>query len=228
MSSVTLPSSSNYTHMASPPPRRSALKHARTPKRPAVEHTKLRFDMPTLETPLEEVPEGSRNRAISRALIESNHDDQSSSKSKSYGRHTSVSSVSSTTSTDSSSSSSSCGSRRSSPFSSSSTESDFEGSSRKSKNPLRAVSRVCVSVAVGTLSLFTDFTHALFPGPTPEEQLTIPPLPMMRDTPGRTRLPPAFSVPLPPGGKRTRFVCPARVSAHPLWPDFESTLVPDM
>ncbi|KAJ7509086.1 hypothetical protein B0H11DRAFT_1963811 [Mycena galericulata] len=228
MSSATLSSSSNYTPMASPPPRRSALKHARTLKRLPVDCTKSRFDMPTLETHLEELSEGSRNRAISWALIESNYDDQSSLKSKSYGRHTSVSSVSSTTSTNQSSSSSSCGSRRSSLFSISSTESDFEGSPCKSKNRLRAVSRVCVSVAVGTFSLFTDFMHALFPGPTPEEQLTIPPLPMMRDTPGRTRFPPAFSTPLPPGGKRTRFVCPARVSAHPLWPDLESTLVPDM
>ncbi|KAJ7691406.1 hypothetical protein B0H17DRAFT_1201053 [Mycena rosella] len=184
--------------------------------RSALKRTSAVFDSPIFDTAVFdtvnsllsdlELPEGCATRAVARASIESA---PRSAPSRWRRRR--------------SSSSSSSSSRRSSLASITSTESD---TSDASGPRLRAIPRLCVAVVVETYSLMKDVKHGLFPGPTPEKQLTIPPVPMMRNIRDRRDLPPAFTK-LSPGEKRTRFVCPARVCQSSLWPDLEETLKRD-
>ncbi|KAJ7167913.1 hypothetical protein C8R46DRAFT_1191910 [Mycena filopes] len=123
--------------------------------------------------------------------------------------------------------SSGSGSRRSSVASDASTPS-------VEKPRLRAFPRFFVLVAQTT---YTTLKHHLVPAPTPEQQLTIPPVPMMRDGAPRPRRSSLISKPklpkpaagfeaLAPGEKRIRFVCPQRVSpmGMALWPELSTAL----
>ncbi|KAJ6555468.1 hypothetical protein DFH09DRAFT_1365788 [Mycena vulgaris] len=198
--------------LSEPPRRRSSLK--KTP-RPSFQRTMTESVTSTLS--MLELPENDTTRAITRASSESTLELACSRRCfNSRARRSSNGSLSSTTSTDSSSS---ARSRSASLSSVSSTESESEPNSKRLS--LRAIPRLCLSTIVG---LCIEFKTAMIPGPTPEDLLTIPPIPLMRMRDKPRRHPhPAFQS-LTSGEKRIRFLCPRRECRDPLWPDYEETL----
>ncbi|KAJ6555464.1 hypothetical protein DFH09DRAFT_1492835 [Mycena vulgaris] len=207
------PPASSAPALSEPPRRRSSLKKI---PRPSFQRTMTETTTSTLATL--ELPEDDATRAIARASSESTLELACSRRCfNSRARRSSNGSLNSTTSTDSSSS---ARSRSASLSSVSSTESESETSCSK-RVSLRAIPPLCLSTIVG---LCIEFKTAMIPGPTPEDLLTIPPIPLMRmrDKP-RRRPHPAFQS-LTPGEKRIRFLCPRREYRDPLWPDYEETL----
>ncbi|KAJ6486583.1 hypothetical protein DFH09DRAFT_1377809 [Mycena vulgaris] len=198
--------------LSEPPRRRSSLK-----KTPRLSFQRTMTESVTSTLSMLELPENDTTRAITRASSESTLELACSRRCfNSRARRSSNGSLSSTTSTDSSSS---ARSRSASLSSVSSTESESEPNSKRLS--LRAIPRLCLSTIVG---LCIEFKTAMIPGPTPEDLLTIPPIPLMRmrDKP-RRRPHPAFQS-LTSGEKRIRFLCPQRECRDPLWPDYEETL----
>ncbi|KAJ7648807.1 hypothetical protein DFH06DRAFT_1209643 [Mycena polygramma] len=181
--------STSISPAASQKPARPALVVMSTPSRPRMQRTASILDIPSLSPT--ELPTGDQDLIDARASIDS---DASSSSSRS--RRSSVTSNSSSTSTDTTATSVSNHSE------------SISCSSAPAKPRRRAIPRLCASVAksisVVLKELFNpDITL------TPEQAITIAPLPLMREKPYKaSRKVPAAFLGLAPGEKRTRFLCP--------------------
>ncbi|KAJ6559871.1 hypothetical protein B0H19DRAFT_1145974 [Mycena capillaripes] len=184
-------------------PIRSALKRTTSPAvPPKFRRTASILDIPTLSHV--ELPAAR----LARASIDSVSSSSSSSSKRS--RRSSISSISSVGSTDTTTS----------------TDSESSTTTKKSRFRLRAIPRFLATVAAATM-LALD--NALGLGPTPEEMLTIAPIPLMRDKPYKPNCIPMEFTSLAPGEKRTRFLAPVpkpRDYGSVMWADMVH--VPDV